>query len=190
LNLTPEKLGDLIRRYRGRGLLLDANVLIPYLAGLYDPGLFDKKRALRAFSLDHTRLIRWMVDEVGGLVTTVPVLAEVTNTLDDRGFLAWLAPRLRSGLIEDLHRPARLIVEQTGQGFLLGLADASIIAFSGRYLPVTGDKKLVNALERAGIEHLRFDLLWAQLTSAKMELDAQCDGSRRAPYPPTLLGPA
>lgn len=188
MNLTPEKLGDLIRRYRGRGLLLDANVLIPYLAGLYDPGWFDRKKKLGSFSVDHALLVRWMVDEVGGFVTTVPALTEVTNTLDDKRFLAWLAVRL--GRFKDLHRPARLIVEQTGPGFLLGLADASIIAFSGRYLPVTTDKKLVFALDRAGIEHLYFDLLWAKVTWAKMELDERIGGLQGDPYPPALLGPA
>lgn len=152
-------------RYRGRGLLLDSNLLLLYLVGIHDRRLIRSFKRTRQFEWEDFRLLVGVMDQFTRLLTTPHVLTEVnglSNQLPDRiqqPFRSTLAERVRA--FEEHHLPASALVD-TMLFPRLGLTDAGLAHLAGiDFLVLSVDLPLVLSLQQAGqgavnFNHLRF----------------------------------
>lgn len=152
----------LIAKYRGRGLLVDTNLLIGYLIGLLGLQHLKNCRATKSFSKEDFLLLRQFLTEFTIITTTPHVLTEVSN--------------LAGKLPESLHRPFRLkfrlLIEglkerrqsaadlSLRQDFLqFGLADSAIAAAAKGNLVLTDEFALAGFLQSQGVDVLNFNRL-------------------------------
>lgn len=158
-------LEDLLRQGK-RGVVLDTNLLLVLLVGLWDPRHIARFKRTASYGEDDFRLLAAIVGRASRLVTTPHILTEVCNLLESlnrqNGFklfplLAQLQAqegarerwREASALMDAPHFP------------MLGIADASLIdASRKRHLVVTDDAQCYAAMAKAGglainINHLR-----------------------------------
>lgn len=157
---------DLIRRYRTRGVLLDANLLVLYVIGSHDRRLISTVKATRQFDERDFEFVANLVAFFDRLVTTPHVLTEV-NGLSNTG----LPGRHRWGFLQTFqNRIDEMLETHTEATDLashpafrrLGLTDAAILslAMTGP-LTVSTDLDLCVALESQGLDvvnynHIRF----------------------------------
>jgi len=73
--VTPP--GELLRRYASRGLLIDTNILLVYVAGLADRALVEKlRRNKRGYTAAEFDLLARLVAQFHLVVTTPHVLRD------------------------------------------------------------------------------------------------------------------
>lgn len=157
-------MADLVDRYRSRGLLLDANLLVLYLVGTYDPRLIDDVRATRGFGRRDFEFLVAVASGFDRLVTTPHVLTEV-NGLANIGmpgskrwayhasFKTWT-----SAAVETWEPSVDLMAEP--EFLRLGLTDAAVIslAMTGP-LVMSTDLDLCIALESRGLDVVNYNHL-------------------------------
>lgn len=69
----------LVAEYRARGLLIEANLLFPYLVGSLDRGLFAPHPHLNTYTAEDFALIAAFIASFELVVTTPHILTEVSN---------------------------------------------------------------------------------------------------------------
>jgi rRNA-processing protein FCF1 len=147
-------------RWRGKGLLVDTNILILYAVGRLDPHLIAKHKRTSNFTAEDYRFLKQLLRGFPRLATTPNVLTEVSNLLDQIGG----APRARlqtvlGGLVEVLDERYVPSIDATrAEEFQrLGLADSSILLLARQdFLVLTDDLPLYLALLRRGIDAINF----------------------------------
>jgi rRNA-processing protein FCF1 len=153
---------SLIRKYRQKGLLIDANLLLGFLIGSLHPRHLTDCRATTKFfgPADFTLLERFL-GQFKRVVTTPHVLTEVSN----------LAGRLPSSLhtefrllfravierLEEQLKPSRIVSAEID--FLrFGLTDTAIsMVAAGQYLVLTDDVALAGLLAKRKIDVVNFN---------------------------------
>jgi hypothetical protein len=141
---------QLLIEYRTDGILLDANLLLVYVVGVYDPEQIKRFKHTSAFTVDDFELLDRLLEHFRTVATTPPVLTEVSNFLghlsgDPRrrctAILQRLIPRLN-----EAHRASRELCEHPyfRQFRLTDTGIAEVAANS--YLVVTDDLPLYHAL--------------------------------------------
>ena len=160
-----EYLDALIARYRSRGVLIDANLLILYLVGEFDPQQIPRFRRTRQYEEGDYRLLKAFLELFATKVTTPNILTEVSNL--SRDMPDWL----RGQFFESLRARFELLTEEYQPSpagaaepifIRLGLTDAIITQIARqRYLVITDDFPLSNYLatiqtDVININHLRF----------------------------------
>ena len=163
-----EYLDALIARYRSRGVLIDANLLILYFVGEFDVRQISRFRRTREYQESDYRLLKAFLELFPVKVTTPNILTEVSNL--SRDMPGWLRDqffeRLRAGfeLLTEEYQPSS--AGAADPIFVrLGLADAVITQIAPkRYLVMTDDFPLSNYLaaiqaDVVNINHLRFSIL-------------------------------
>lgn len=157
-------LASKIRKYRSSGVLVDTNLLLVYIVGLYDT--VTGYRLVNTFKYtkgdygagDFDVLLAFL-KEFDVLVTTPHILAEVSNSIV--GELTDPAKDLCLGLIQktiptfqEHHVPAKnLLAEEQFRTY--GVADIGILrTAAGRYLVLTDDYSLSSYLNKIGIDTL------------------------------------
>jgi len=153
-----------IIEYRTDGVLVDANLLLLYVVGAYDPNWIERFKHTGAFTEDDFELLDRLLGQFQTIATTPPVLTEVSN------FLGHLpkGPRrdcteLFRRLIPELDETHRASEELCEHRYFrqFRLTDTGIAEISeDTYLVVTDDLPLYHALandEQAVINfnHLR-----------------------------------
>lgn len=68
-----------ISKHATRGILVDTNVLLLYLFGLYQPAAVGKRKRLERYSLEDADLVIQFLRRFGRILTTQHVLAEASN---------------------------------------------------------------------------------------------------------------
>lgn len=159
--MTSE-LAALFRRYRGRGLFLDANLLVVLAIGRDDPNLIaHHKRTRGEYTPEDHRLLLEVIASVSPLLTTPHVLTEVSNLLGQTpGVLRYVVYESFSALIdglEELHIPGPELADHA-QLAVFGLTDLAILqtAASRRCLVITDDAALADFLGRSGVDAIPF----------------------------------
>ena len=150
--------------YRTEGILVDANLLLLYVVGAYDPEWIERFKHTSAYTEDEFELLDRLLGQFQTIATTPSVLTEVSNFVGHlpkeprRGCTALLQRLIPE--LEEAHRASEALCEHSyfRQFRLTDTGTAEISEDS--YLVVTDDLPLYHALandERAVINfnHLR-----------------------------------
>jgi hypothetical protein len=156
-------LHPLVQKYRRKGILVDANLLVVLLVGKLGPAHLKNCRATKLTSFtpeDYSRLVQG-VTKFDTLVTTPHILTEVSN----------LAGRLPEPLLGDFRAMFREVVKKFAEQTLaaaeiardphflrFGLTDTAISMIApGRYLVLTVDLPLCGLLKQRKVDVINFN---------------------------------
>ena len=153
----------LIEKYRSRGALIDANLLLVYLIGKYERKLIPSFARTKQYTVEDFLLLDTLVQWFSTVYTTPNILTEVSNLsgkLPQR--LLW---QLRDefvqliGGLEERYCESRKAVENR-YFRKLGLTDAAIISLSNReFLVLTNDFDCWSVLGANQIDAINFNHL-------------------------------
>ncbi|WP_180539889.1 hypothetical protein [Nevskia soli] len=150
----------LIRKHKGRGVLVDSNLLVLFLVGSVNRKRVQVFKRTRDFSLDEFDVLKALISHFGLPVIVTPhVLSQVSDLADlDGPDFGSIRIALKE-LVENSHEhydPAKLLISNPVFD-RLGLADAGIaVAASLGKVILTVDLNLHIALEKLGIESINF----------------------------------
>ena len=156
------RIAPLLGRYRGRGVLLDSNVLVVYVVGRADRRLVRRLAATKDFDGKDAAFLSAIVASVGGLVATPHVLAEVNGLLNVGGLgqlrygvLGAFAEVLRE--VDEVYQPGAETPNDPAFRHL-GLTDTAVLALAAKGpLVVSKDGGLCNELWSRGAEALYYN---------------------------------
>jgi predicted nucleic acid-binding protein len=148
--------------WRSRDLLVDANILVLYLVGSLDPSLIGKHKRTNQFGVEDYHLLDDFLRQFKKLVTTPNVLTEASNMVAQIGGQETVT-RLRGALgriveaLDEQHVPSTQ-ASKVAEFRRLGLTDAALLflAKQGRFLVLTDDRHLYDALQKKGIAAINF----------------------------------
>lgn len=158
-----DPLTRLVQTYKGRGLLVDTNILLLYFVGTCDRRLITSFKRTRQFTAEDLDFLLRLFDWFGTIVTTPNILTEVHNLagqMPDNQVRTWRSQfRSRISSLSEEYLPSAKISE-SAQYLHCGLADAGVIEISrGRLLALTDDLKLFVALQSEGVDAVNFNHL-------------------------------
>ncbi len=153
------------RKYGGKGLLVDTNLLILYLVGLATPQRITTFKPIvnQGFSTADFELLRKITLLFKRLVTTPHILTEISNHsdklkgVDKLRFYALLRSKL-VGWKEHYTESAELC--QRDEFIKLGLTDTAITDIApGNFLVITVDFELAGHLQKKKVDVINFNHL-------------------------------
>ena len=152
---------SLVQKYRRKGILIDANLLVVLLVGKLDPAHLKNCRATKSFTPDDYSLLVQGVAKFETLVTTPHILTEVSNLAGGLPepllgeFRAVFRDVVKS--MSEQSRPAKEIAWDA-QFLRFGLTDTAITLIApGRYLVLTVDLALCGLLQRRNVDVINFN---------------------------------
>ena len=154
-------LHPLVQKYRRKGILIDANLLVLLLVGKLGPAHLANCRATKSFTPDDFSLLKRFVVQFDTVVTTPHILTEVSN----------LAGRLPEGLLAEFRNMFRELVRSMSeqprpaveiawdaQFIKFGLTDTAITMITpGRYLVLSDDLPLCGLLQQKKVDVINFN---------------------------------
>jgi hypothetical protein len=154
-------LHPLVQKYRRKGILVDANLLVVLLVGKLGPAHLKNCRATKSFTPDDYSLLVQGVTKFNTLVTTPHILTEVSNLAGSlpEPLLGEFRAVFRAVVesMSEQSRPAREIAWDA-QFLRFGLTDTAITMIApGRYLVLTVDLPLCGLLQRRKVDVLNFN---------------------------------
>jgi hypothetical protein len=160
--MRPQPYADMVGKCIQTGLLIDANLLLLFAVGQYNPKLISTFDRLSAFTEFDYKLIAHLVSEVGRLIAVPNLVTEVSNLAGKLGkkvlpaFFAKLAENLS---IVDEHYISSLAASTDRHFTTLGLTDAVIIAIAcdKGCVVMTDDATLYSILSSRGVHALNFN---------------------------------
>ncbi len=163
--MSFEHLAPLFEKYRGKGVLVDTNLLFLLLIGSIDPKLLGKFKptANLGFTRSDYDLLCWMINQFSKLFTTPHVLTEVSNYSEqlkgEPGQLLVNEIISLSQRADELYEKSRKLVVKDGFREF-GLTDTAIGNLpSDRFLVLTVDFPLSGWLEKRGVDVVNFNKL-------------------------------
>jgi rRNA-processing protein FCF1 len=158
--MHPEELQRTIDNYRTKGIIVDANLLLLYFVGRYDPHLIEKFKRTSHYTLDDFDLLANILSCFSFIVTTPNVLTEVSNLsghLPESARLAYFKEfRKQILVLEERYLPSRVVCEKA-HFERVGLTDSVIADLSeNKHLVLTDDVGLAVLLENQGIDVINF----------------------------------
>ena len=157
-------LKSLVSKYRDKGILIDTNLLIGFLVGLFGTQHLRNCRATKNFTGDDFDLLNDFLGQFSKRVTTPHILTEISN----------LSGRLPEEMHIGFRRLFKVVIQQQlyeencssatiadSKLFLrVGLTDAAITLISpGEYLVLTDEFPLFGHLQKQGIDAINFNHL-------------------------------
>ncbi len=156
---------ELVRKHGSHGIIIDTNLLLLYLVGVYDLSFIAKFKRTRKYSIEDFNAVSGLAENFRELVTTPQILAEISN-------LSFQMPESKIGkyftcLVGVLEKAREHYVEknQLIRSNLLariGFTDVSIIeaAKQANYLVLTDDLKAAGYLQASrcdviNLNHIR-----------------------------------
>jgi hypothetical protein len=151
----------LVRKHRGKGVLVDTNLFVLWLVGLVNPKRIPEFKRTRDFTVEDFHTLKELIDCFGApLVTTQHVLSQVSDLTDLSGPERIAARRLfraMVGEIDEKYDSAKHLV-QHALFERFGLGDASVAAICERkILVLTADVQLQVALDSLGLDAINFN---------------------------------
>lgn len=151
----------LVRKYRSKGVVVDANLLLLYVIGLHDPGLIPRFKRTQSFTAQDFELLHLLLGEFRRHFTTPSVLTEVSNLsrqMHGEGRLG-VAERFEAVIRrtrEHFVLSAKLSIDRVFPR--LGLTDTAILdeAGHGRLL-LTDDLDLYVEAQIRGLDAMNFN---------------------------------
>jgi hypothetical protein len=154
--------GALIEKHRGKGVLVDTNLLVLLLVGEVNPSRISRFKRTEGYTVDDFLMLKDLLQWFGPpLVSTPHVLSQVSDLTDlprEEGIAIRLLFRsVASARIEETYDTARdLVAHPLFDRF--GLGDAAVAAVCQRKIVVlTADVQLQIALERTGLDAINFN---------------------------------
>lgn len=154
---------DKVEKHRSAGVLVDANLLLVYQVGLYDPTLVERFKRTRSFARRDFHLLRQFLQLFKRVLTTPGILAEVNSLASQLegsskdGFLAAFGKQIE--ILDERYRPSREAC-QHAYYVKCGLTDAAIMTIAQTGLLVlTDDYRLAGVLAKLGIDAINFNHL-------------------------------
>lgn len=154
----------MISAYRGKGIIVDTNLLIVLLIGKLGQHHLKDCRATKNFIVEDFQLLQRFLGQFSMLITTPHILTEVSNLSGklDEGLLGDFRSVLAEFIkldVEEQHLPSVQIVEHP-DFHKLGLADTAIrLSAKEKYLVLTEDFELSGRLKKCGIAVVNFNHL-------------------------------
>ncbi len=155
--MNPAEL--LLTRYRGKRVLLDANLLLLYLIGSFQRERVELFKRTEGFSLAEFDLLVVLLREFSTLVTTPHILTEVSNLANSlpgnikQPWYSFFASQVAQYL--EVYTPAsELCSESCFNPF--GIADASVQSIAADTLVLTDDFRLSGYFSNVGISTINF----------------------------------
>lgn len=152
---------SLFARYRSAGVLVDANLLLLYVVGVYDRGQVERFRRTRdRFVAEDFDTLTSVLGRFDKVVTTPHILTEVSNMMGQ------LSGHVREGSFELFARSVLSMKESytpvaalsRNPAFVkFGITDASIRDIASGYLVLTDDFPLSNYLRSQSLDVLNFN---------------------------------
>lgn len=158
-----EYIEGLIVKYRDRGLLVDANLLMLFFVGEFLPDQIGRLRRTKKFvRADYVR-VKDLIGRFKVCVTTPNILTEVSNLSGDipSGLRAEFFRLLQTGFtsLEEEYLPSKQVANAAAF-FRFGLTDAVIAQIANqRYLVLTDDFPLSNFLHSIKADVINFNHL-------------------------------
>jgi hypothetical protein len=151
----------LIEKHRGKGVLVDANLLVLMLVGSVNITRIQNFKRTSNFDADNFRTLKSLCDWFGSpLIVTPHILSQASDLCDLGGSEGTAVRRLFQNIaevLEERYDPAVQLVQNPVFG-RFGLADASIAAVCAReILVLTADIQLQVALASRGLDALNFN---------------------------------
>ena len=152
-----------INAYKGKGLLIDTNLLLLFFVGLHNQGSIQRFKRTMQFTPDDFSYLAGVIQLFKQVVTTPSILTEVSNLLG----------QLREGTRLSVFRIFALGIERFEERFTpsrelaqqphfpkFGLTDTGIAqSAKGNFLVLTDDFRLAGYLEHHGIDVVNFNHL-------------------------------
>jgi hypothetical protein len=159
--------GELVKKYRSRGALIDTNLLLLVAVGIFNEQRIETFKRTRQYRTEDFRLLFSLLNEFHRLIVVPQVIAEADNLV--RQSDSSEHPRL-SAVMKELVGNAFEIYKQSSEIVQnryfpnLGITDCAIIEASQDVLVMTDDARLSNILAHVGrdalnINHIR-PLAW------------------------------
>jgi hypothetical protein len=156
-----------VRRNRGRGILLDANVLLLYVVGILDRSQIEPFKRTRVYTPQDWDRLNELLKRFKVRATLPNVLTEVGN-LASSIFSSSRGPEFATVMRTQIDGLRERFVESrraaASDAFgRLGLTDAAILELARRrkYLLLTDDLELAVAAARLGVDVINFTHLRA-----------------------------
>jgi rRNA-processing protein FCF1 len=155
----------LIEKFRSKGALLDANLLLLYLVGKTNRRRLRDFKPCDVFEIEDFDLLEDLVQCLGKVFTTPHILTEISNLakLRDKELAAFRKVyKLAVEQMDEFRDESREVVSD--EAFMpLGLTDAAIVMLQHRKLLVmTTDLRLWDTLHQRGVDAVNFNHLRAQ----------------------------
>lgn len=151
----------LLKRYGGKPLVLDTNVLLLYWCASFDSGLVHTFKRLNSFSEDDIELLHYTLKSFKTINTTPHVLTEVSNLVNSLPAWRkedWTSHFVRQvDMVEEHWIAAETIVKTPA--IFLGLTDAALCVLASTHVILTIDFPLSNYLESKRLNVLNFNHL-------------------------------
>lgn len=154
---------QIIAKYRGKGIIIDSNLLLLFIVGTKDPDRITAFKRTKQFVIEDFMLVKRFIDLFKAVRTTPSILTEVSN------FLNQLPEELKADFYTTFSDCIKNYIEvyepcsslSKNKYFIkYGLTDASIVAESKNdYLVLTDDFRLSGYLISQGITSINFNHL-------------------------------
>jgi len=151
----------LLRRYRGKPVILDTNVLLLYWCASFDSGLISTFKRLNSFSREDVELLHRTLKVFPTICTTPHVLTEVSNLANSlpqwkrEDWANYFARQV--DVCEEKWILAKSIVQ--APAIFLGLTDAALFTLASTHVILTIDFPLSNFLESRRLNVVNFNHL-------------------------------
>jgi rRNA-processing protein FCF1 len=147
-----------LRVRHGKGVLVDANLLVLHTVGSLDPKLIGRHKRTSGFTAEDFELLDRFLRLFPRIFVTPNVLTEVSNLLDSGDLRERLQVSLAAVIqvLDERYVPSSDACSVDGFR-RLGLTDATLLALAGGGLLVlTADVPLYVELQRKGMEVVNF----------------------------------
>ncbi len=150
----------LIKKHRGKGALVDSNLLVLLLVGLVNKHRIQNFKRTQDFTVEDFDLLVRLIAWFGKLFATPHVMSQASDLADLRGDELRQVRRLFRSIVERMtesYDPSRVLVgDPIFERF--GLTDAAIAKVCTRgILVVTADVELQLEIQRRGADALNFN---------------------------------
>ena len=156
-----EDIKDLLIGYKNKGVLVDSNLLLVYVVGMYDPSRIARFKRTATFSIDDFYLLAQLLRFFQKVVTTPNILTEVnsfSNQLPEDIKPSYNPEFAKQITLLEEHYLASNRVSSVISFQRFGLTDSGIAELArGKYVVLSDDLKLVIYLQKEGIDAVNFN---------------------------------
>lgn len=152
--------GALIEKHRGKGVLVDSNLLVLFVVGTVNRSRIQTSKRTSGFTGDDFELLTRLIGLFGKLIATPHVLSQVSDLTDLKHEELRRSRQVFAALVQELEEVRDASVDLIAHPVFerLGLADAAIATVCLRgVLVLTADLDLYLALQERGADALNFN---------------------------------
>jgi len=159
----PEHIDPLIKKYSGKGVLVDTNLLILLLVGYIDTDFITRCARTNSYEVDDFYALVKLLNQFSKFTTTPNILTEVNN----------LANKIKGKYKDDFNNFFSEYIQNTIEKYViskkiianrdilkLGIADGSLLELANnKHLIITDDLPLTKYAEKHNIDIINFNYI-------------------------------